>query len=273
MVNNLKGLIGVVVALANTTHNSASSMAETTKQVNQTMDQVQNSIQQIASATNQVAKSTQEISVLMRNANSAVSTGSDNINKVIDKFGSVQSTIENTSMSINKLEQRSQEISEIVGLITKIADQTNLLALNAAIEAARAGEAGRGFAVVADEVRKLAESSGNSADKISKIIKDIQSDLIGVVSSSQNSLEEAKVVFELTNKMQTGYTDIVEAIKAMNQQVEQIAAISQETAASAEEITAGAEEQTSAVTEIASNSKSLVDQVNKLRTEVNKFQL
>jgi methyl-accepting chemotaxis protein len=273
MVNNLKGLIGVVVSLANTTHNSASSMAETTKQVNQTMDQVQNSIQQIASATNQVAKSTQEISVLMRNANGAVSTGSDNINKVIDKFGSVQSTIENTSMSINKLEQRSQEISEIVGLITKIADQTNLLALNAAIEAARAGEAGRGFAVVADEVRKLAESSGNSAEKISKIIKDIQSDLVGVVSSSQNSLEEAKIVFELTNKMQVGYTDIVDAIKAMNQQVEQIAAISEETAASAEEITAGAEEQTSAVTEIASNSKSLVDQVNKLRTEVNKFQL
>ncbi|OGS25293.1 MAG: hypothetical protein A2297_03995 [Elusimicrobia bacterium RIFOXYB2_FULL_48_7] len=273
MVTNLKNLIGVVATLANATHNSASSMAETTKQVNQTMDQVQNSIQQIASATNQVAKSTQEISVLMRNANSAVSTGSDNINKVIDKFGSVQSTIENTSMSINKLEQRSQEISEIVGLITKIADQTNLLALNAAIEAARAGEAGRGFAVVADEVRKLAESSGNSAEKISKIIKDIQSDLVGVVSSSQNSLEEAKVVFDLTNKMQIGYSDIVEAIKAMNQQVEQIAAISQETAASAEEITAGAQEQTSAVTEIASNSKSLVEQVNKLRTEVNKFQL
>ncbi len=90
MVSNLKNLIGVVVQLANTSHNSASSMAESTKQVNQTMDQVQNSIQQIASATNQVAKSTQEISVLMRNANNAVNTGSDNINKVIDKFGSVQ---------------------------------------------------------------------------------------------------------------------------------------------------------------------------------------
>ncbi|MBN1824091.1 MAG: HAMP domain-containing protein [Endomicrobiales bacterium] len=273
MVTNLKNLIGIVVQLANTTHNSASAMAETTKQVNQTMDQVQNSIQQIASATNQVAKSTQEISILMRNASSAVSTGSDNINKVIDKFGSVQTTIENTGMSINKLEQRSQEISEIVGLITKIADQTNLLALNAAIEAARAGEAGRGFAVVADEVRKLAESSGSSAEKISQIIKEIQTDMTGVVSSSQNSLEEAKVVLDLANRMQEGYKDIVDSIKAMSQQVEQIAAISEETAASAEEITAGAEEQTAAVTEIANNSKILVDQVNKLKVEVNKFRL
>jgi len=73
--------------------------------------------------------------------------------------------------------------------------------------------------------------------------------------------------------MQVGYTDIVEAIKAMNQQVEQIAAISEETAASAEEITAGAEEQTSAITEIATNSKGLVDQVNMLKTEVSKFKL
>jgi methyl-accepting chemotaxis protein len=211
--------------------------------------------------------------MLVQHANKVVENGSDNINKVIERFASLQSTISTTGNSISKLEQRSQEISEIVGLITKIADQTNLLALNAAIEAARAGEAGRGFAVVADEVRKLAESSGQSADNISKIIKEIQQDTANVVSSSQVSLEEAKGVLDLANKMQGGYSEIVEAINGMSQQVEHIAAISEETASSAEEISSGAQEQTSAISEIANNARKLVDQASKLKTEIGKFKV
>jgi methyl-accepting chemotaxis protein len=273
MINNLKNLVGTVVQLSNTTHHSASNMAHTTKQANQTMSQVQNSIQQIASAINQVARSAQGISILVQNTNKVVDAGSSNIAKVIDKFNAVQNTIETTGKSIGKLNERSQEISEIVGLITKIADQTNLLALNAAIEAARAGEAGRGFAVVADEVRKLAESSSNSADKISQIIKEIQTDTGNVVSSSQNSLEEAKVVLALADKMRTGYNEIVEAIKGMNQQVEQIVATSEETAASAEEITAGTEEQTAAITEIATSAQGMAEQAKTLKMEIGKFKV
>lgn len=273
MITNLKSLISNVVQLSNTTHHSASNMAHTTKQANQTMSQVQNSIQQIASAINQVARSAQGISILVQNTNKVVDAGSANITKVIEKFGSVQNTIETTSHSISKLNERSQEISEIVGLITKIADQTNLLALNAAIEAARAGEAGRGFAVVADEVRKLAESSSNSADKISQIIKEIQQDTGNVVASSSDSLDEAKVVLGLADKMQMGYNEIVEAIKGMNQQVEQIVATSEETAASAEEITAGTEEQSAAITEIATSAQGMADQAKSLKTEVGKFKV
>ena len=273
MISNLKNLVGTMAQLSNTTHHSANNMAQTTKQANQTMSQVQNSIQQIASAINQVARSAQGISILVQNSNKVVDTGSSNITKVIEKFGSVQNTIEITGRSISKLNERSLEISEIVGLITKIADQTNLLALNAAIEAARAGEAGRGFAVVADEVRKLAESSSSSADKISQIIKEIQTDTENVVSSSKESLDEAKIVLGLADKMQIGYNEIVEAIKGMNQQVEQIVATSEETAASAQEITAGTEEQSAAITEIANNAQSMADQAKNLKIEVSKFQI
>lgn len=273
MITNLKNLVGILVKLSNNTYQSASGVAETTKQVTLTMSQVQNSLQQIASATAQVAKNTQEISALVHNTNRIVDTGNENINQVINKFDTVQNTIVSTGQSINKLEERSQEISEIVGLITKIADQTNLLALNAAIEAARAGEAGRGFAVVADEVRKLAESSGQSAEKISKIIKEIQQDMVTVVKSSKDSLVESKIVLDLAGKMQRGYNDIVEAIKAVSQQVEEITAISEESAASAEEITAGLQEQTASISEIADSSKALLTQVNDLKGEIKKFRV
>jgi len=273
MSYTLKALIKTITEIVNDTYRSANEMVQTTEQSSHTMGDVQNSIQQIATATGQISKSAQQISALMQNANKVVNAGTENIAQVIRKFSELQSTISATGNSISKLEQRSNEISEIVGLITKIADQTNLLALNAAIEAARAGEAGRGFAVVADEVRKLAESSGQSAGNISRIIRDIQQDTAVVVSSSQGSLEEAKGVLNLATRMRDGYNEIVESIKGMGQEVEQIAAVSEETASSAEEISSGAEEQTSAITEIANNAHGLVTQAGKLKAEIDKFKV
>jgi len=271
MVSNLKELIKGVTVLSESTRTNAATVATNTSQSSKTMEQIQNSVTQIASATSQVAKSTQEITVLTQNTNKVVETGSSNVAKVLESFQNVQGTINSTGQSVNKLNQRSQEISEIVGLITKIADQTNLLALNAAIEAARAGDAGRGFAVVADEVRKLAESSSQSAEKISGIIKEITSDTGGVVAASAKSVEETKAVLELMIKMQAGYGEMVDAIKGIGKQVEAIAATSEETAASAEEVTAGTEEQTAAVTEITKIADVLTAGAEKLKAEVNKF--
>lgn len=273
MIDHLKSLLQNLSGMSGTTEHAADEVAQTTQQVKQMMAQVQSSIQQIASATNQVAKSAQGIAALVQNANKVVDVGNRSVTAVADKFTGMQNTMEATSHSITELHERSQEISEILGLITKIADQTNLLALNAAIEAARAGEAGRGFAVVADEVRKLAESSSTSAGKITQIIKVIQQNTGSVVSSSQNSLLEARQVLELVEKMRTGYAEIVDAIRGMQHEVEQIAAVSEETAASAEEISAGTEEQTAAINEIASSAQSLAEKATTLKTEIDKFKL
>ena len=271
MTDNLKGLIGGASTLSGTTRDAASEMADNTRQVSQTMTQMQNSIQQIASATGQIAKSAQGISTLVQDASKIVDSGSANVSQVTEKFNLVHGTMEVTSRSIKKLNERSLEISEILNLISKIADQTNLLALNAAIEADRAGEAGRGFAVVADEVRKLAESSSISAGKITTIIKEIQQDTNSVSVSSDNSLEGVQVVVDLAGTMNRGYADIVMAIKGIQREVEQIAAISEETAASAEEITAGAEEQLSSVTEIAASARTLEGRAGMLKQEMEKF--
>jgi methyl-accepting chemotaxis protein len=182
-------------------------------------------------------------------------------------------SMDELTASMEQIMHSNQETSKIIKYINEIAFQTNLLALNAAVQAARAGEAGRGFAVVADEVRKLAESSGQSADNISKIIKEIQQDTASVVASSQVSLEEGQGVLGLANKMQSGYNEIVESIKGMSQQVEHIAAIAEETASSAEEISSGAQEQTSAIAEIANNAQGMVAQAGKLKAEIDKFKV
>jgi len=271
MVAHLKSFMAVAHKLSGDTNNTVMSVATTTSQASQTMGQIQNSIQQIATATSQVAKSTQEITILVQGANKSVDAGNTNISKVLENFQSVQIITETTGQSVTKLNQRSQEISEIVGLITKISDQTNLLALNAAIEAARAGEAGRGFAVVADEVRKLAESSSQSAEKISRIIKEIQADMLGVVQASSKAVEETRAVLELMINMQDGYGEMVGAIKGISTQVEAIAATSEETAASAEEVTAGAEEQTAAITQITGIVEKLAMGASDLQGELNKF--
>ncbi|HBB67949.1 MAG: hypothetical protein A2X28_07045 [Elusimicrobia bacterium GWA2_56_46] len=273
MAANLKDLITGVTRLSADTRNNSAAVAKTTSQASNTMSQIQNSVAQIATATSQVAKSNQEITALAAHTNKAAEAGSSDVSKVLESFKSVQVTIDDTGRSVNKLNQRSQEIAEIVGLITKIADQTNLLALNAAIEAARAGEAGRGFAVVADEVRKLAESSSQSAEKISGIIKEITSDTEGVVAASARSVEETKAVLDLMIKMRNGYGEMAASIKGISGQVEAIAATSEETAASAEEVTAGIEEQTSAITEIAHTADNLTAGADKLQSEVNKFKV
>ncbi len=273
MQDSLKNLIKTLSQLSNYTASSAANMSQTTEQSAQTMEQIQNSIQQVAAATTQVAKSSQEIAHLVNNTNKIVEAGAQKVDDVIVKFQTVGDMLDVSAGLVEKLNRSSSEISEIVGFITKIADQTNLLALNAAIEAARAGEAGKGFAVVADEVRKLAESSSQSAERITKIIKEIQSDTTSVVEASHKSKTESAAVMGLAQKMQQGFAEITTAIKGISQQVEQIAATSEETAASAEEITASAEEQTAANTEIATSSNGLSEQVSKLKDAIGRYKV
>ena len=185
-------MAGVVSSMRDGLNQLMVQTHESTEQIAAASEELTASAGQSAEASNQVAQSVDAIRVkagtVAERSDSAAeyaAEGGQAIQKSVVQIESVERTVQESSAMVDKLGERSQEIGQIVETISGIASQTNLLALNAAIEAARAGEHGRGFAVVAEEVRKLAEQSGEAAQKIAELIKSIQDDTHSAVSSMQ----------------------------------------------------------------------------------------
>ncbi len=186
-------------------------VAENSQKVGDAMDRLDISIQESIEASNKAKGLAEEANKYSEEGRGAVEntiSGMNNINEKVEEIVNV----------VNKLGQSSEEIGKITEVISDIADQTNLLALNAAIEAARAGEHGRGFAVVADEVRKLAERSQQAAGEIGNLIRGIQQEVQNAVKASEEGQEEVGRGLELTRK--TG-----EAFSLINESVQNITSI------------------------------------------------
>jgi methyl-accepting chemotaxis protein len=206
----------------------------------------------------------------------------------------IKSAVGDSSSVITDLDAKSNRIGEIVNLITNIADQTNLLALNAAIEAARAGEHGKGFAVVADEVRKLAEDSGNAAKQISELIVQMQSGTKNAVNSMQRGSEEVHKGAESLGNSVKAIGDVVEAgntivkmvqeiaeatekqsasIEEVNSSVNEVSTISEQSAAGAQQASASVQEQTASMQELSQSAQELADVASRMQLVVSKFKL
>jgi methyl-accepting chemotaxis protein len=226
---------------------SASQIKEASKQLTDTSQAVSNSSGKQSESTAAVAADIEEMSVsighIADNTNNAHLTairsaelsrkGSTIIHKASDEMTKIAASVEASSQTISSLEHRSNEISAVANIIKEIAEQTNLLALNAAIEAARAGEQGRGFAVVADEVRKLAERTTQSTLEISKTIKKIQEDTQDAVQSMLKSVEQVKLGLTLTQQAGTSILEIETEAKTVADDVNEIAnSIKEQTQAS-----------------------------------------
>jgi methyl-accepting chemotaxis protein len=149
-------------------------------------------VEQMTSSIRRIAKNTEVVNEVSRKAALQASEGGAALKDTIERIRATASQMQESSEAIGRLSQRSQEISKIVNVIEDIADQTNLLALNAAIEAARAGEAGRGFAVVADEVRKLAERSVLATKEISDVIAAVRSETQSVIDLTRTNIHETR---------------------------------------------------------------------------------
>lgn len=212
------------------TQNAEASMTMT-EETAAAMEETATGIQQIADSANVAAESS-------ISASQASERGNEVVQQVIAQMELINDSVEQIGTTINGLHVNTKKISEIVSLITAIADQTNLLALNAAIEAARAGEHGKGFAVVADEVRRLAEQSSQSATEIYNLISSIQSDSNASITVMEKGKEDVKVGMAFTNEVGEIFKEILTASEEVASQIREISAASQQISASSEEVAA-----------------------------------
>ncbi|MBW7842621.1 MAG: methyl-accepting chemotaxis protein, partial [Ignavibacterium sp.] len=177
--------------------------------------------------------------------------------------------VRESAETVQQLGKNSDQIGEIVQVIDDIADQTNLLALNAAIEAARAGEQGRGFAVVADEVRKLAERTTKATKEIATMIKQIQKDTNGAVESMQQGTQEVESGKTLAQKAGASLKDIINGAEQVVDIVSQVAAASEEQSSAAEQISKNIE----SISSVTQQSASGLQQIAHASEDLNRLTL
>lgn len=315
MTTNLRDLIFQVSSTSEQVASSAEEMMASADQTNAATNQVATAIQEVASGAELQGKNTEEssravgeMSIGIQKVAETTSTvaesasdttkqaqsGHEALAKVINQMKSINHTTNETNTVIKDLDKKSAEIGKIIEVITGIADQTNLLALNAAIEAARAGEHGKGFAVVADEVRKLAELSRQSAGQISGLIEVIQKDTHSVVQMMNKGTVEIATGTQLVEDTGKTFNEILRSIENVSSEIQEVSAISEEMSASVQqvnasieevtriargsvastaEIASATEEQMASMDEVATSSASLARLAEELREMVGKFKI
>lgn len=237
-------------------------------------------VEELTVSINQVTESAKDTEMLSTRASDFSKEGEKVVHNASNEMRNIAEVVIQSSGSITALGQKSKQISSIVNVIKDIAEQTNLLALNAAIEAARAGEQGRGFAVVADEVRKLAERTSNATTEISSMIESIQSDIGTAVTSMKTGSEQVGQGVSSASQAATALSSINEAAKETLRNISDIVSAMQEQSAASNEIAqniekiAGmADENSIAVQDTTSAAHQLETLASNLKRTLSRFKV
>ena len=279
-VSNIADTSVQVSAASAQLHATADGIATGAEEVAQQAGTVATASEEMSATSGNIAQSCQMAAEGAQRASQSASDGVEVVEKTVAVMGQIAGKVQESAKTVESLGARSDQIGAIIGTIEDIADQTNLLALNAAIEAARAGEQGRGFAVVADEVRALAERTTRATKEISEMIKAIQNETKRAVEVMEQGVRQVESGTAEAARSGEALRDILEHINAVAMQVNQIATAAEEQTATTSEISGniyqitGLVQQTSlGAQESATSAAQLRGNAADLQRLVNQFKL
>jgi len=286
-LDEFQALLQSVVQAATSVTDSSSNLSSASMTLANDANQQQLQIDQMATAAEEMSATIQEVAAnstqasdFAAEASKVAEKGGKTVTQTIEGIGRIAASVDDSTKTITALGDSSDKIGQIVSVIEDIAAQTNLLALNAAIEAARAGEQGRGFAVVADEVRHLAERTSNATKEIAGMISTIQSDTQSAVASMTNGTTQVESGVTLAHEAGESLQKIAHAIVNVADMVQQIATATEEQAVVANDISRNASDVAGISTNTAEvsnqsfqDSQVLVAQADELQQRVSAFKL
>lgn len=279
-VRNVRANADLVAQAAERTAASSEQIARSSLSQSEAASSMAAAVEETTVGIDHISTNARDANEMSERSGKFSQQGGDLVQTVVAEMGEIARAVSASANAVEELGKRSDEISSIVKVIKEVADQTNLLALNAAIEAARAGEQGRGFAVVADEVRKLAERTSNSTQQISAMISAVQQDTRLAVDAMKSGVNKVDRGVELSTQagqkmaeVRSGALRVVDAVREISDALREQATASSDIAKNVETIAQMAEENSAAIAENHSTAEQLQKLAQGLRQEVSNFKI